>query len=285
MAAIVAALVVSMLGSIGPVAAATAASTGEPWALALGDSVAAGFQPGRGDTAHGYPTLLRRMLRARVDGLQLRNVACDGESTRSMITGNGSACTYASGSQLDAALAFLGAHAGEVAYVTIDVGVNDLLRRCPLHPRTALIDRDCVTDLMPHVQARIGTIVDALVTAAPGVPIVGMTYYDPFLGFWVLGPQGHAVARANLRAWLLMNDALVDAYTGAGASVADVAATFRIEDFTRGPQAHQPPVNVAITCEWTWFCSQRFFFDPHPNRIGHRKIARTFTRVIRGLLP
>ena len=43
-----------------------------------------------------------------------------------MITGKHSPCHYAAGSQLDAAVAFLEAHPGQVAFITIDIGANDL---------------------------------------------------------------------------------------------------------------------------------------------------------------
>ena len=47
-----------------------------------------------------------------------------------MITGRKSQCHYAAGSQLDAAVAFLQAHPGQVAFITIDIGANDLVARC-----------------------------------------------------------------------------------------------------------------------------------------------------------
>jgi hypothetical protein len=36
---------------------------------------------------------------------------------------------------------------------------------------------------------------------------------------------------------------------------------------------------------WTWFCSTKLFGDPHANRTGYRKIARTFDRELQSLLP
>ena len=124
--------------------------------------------------------------------------------------------------------------------------------------------------------------------AAPGVPIVGMTYYDPFLGLWGLIPGGRALAHADQRAWTVFNDALTSAYGHAGATVADVATTFRIDDFDHTvvvPGRGRVPVNVALACRWTWFCSARHTFDVHANRTGYRKIATTFHRVLKPLLP
>ncbi len=115
-----------------------------------------------------------------------------------------------------------------------------------------------------------------------------MTYYDPFLGFWGLVPGGRALAHADQRAWAVFNDGLATAFGDAGVTVADVAATFRIDDFTHTvmePGRGRIPVNVALACRWTWFCSARHAGDPHANSTGYRKIAHTFYRELRALLP
>lgn len=254
--------------------------------LALGDSVAAGFQPGKGETP-GYVGMLWRSVRKDdIPSLELRNLGCPGETSGSLITGHHSPCSYAAGSQLDAAVAFLGAHAGDVSFITIDIGGNDLVHGCLRN--TGLIPRSCATDLRPGLKERVNTIVDALATAAPGVPIVGMRYYNPYVGLWGLVPGGRALARADQRAWVVMNDALTTAYGHASAAVTDVAEKFRIDDFdhfVRVPGRGRIPVNAALACRWTWFCSARYFPDVHPNRTGYRKIATTFHRTLKLLLP
>jgi len=255
--------------------------------LALGTSLAVGFQPGPGETAKGYVDDLWRSMGEQIPGLALRNVGCPGETSRSMITGKHSLCHYAAGSQLDAAVAFLQAHPGEAAFITLEVGANDLVGRC-FHGNTGRLDRACTADLIPRLQARLTRIVDALAAAGPGVPIVAMNYYDPFLGFWGLVPGGRALARGDQRVWALLDAAIVTAYADAGVTVADVAATFRIDDFTDivvVPGRGELPVNVANTCRWTWFCSPRFAGDPHANPIGYRKIAQTFEDELQALLP
>ncbi len=70
--------------------------------------------------------------------------------------------------------------------------------------------------------------------------------------------------------------------------VADVAATYDTANFTDTvvvPGAGRVPVNVANACNWTWFCSKKHTGDPHSNSKGYRKIANTFAREIRPLLP
>jgi lysophospholipase L1-like esterase len=280
---VTAALIVSMLQAGIP---ARAGAGDAVTYLALGTSLAVGVQPGRGETPKGYVDDLFRSMQEQIPGLTLRNVGCPGETSRSMIIGTHSLCHYAAGSQLDAAVAFLQEHPEQVAFITLEVGANDLLARCLRD--TGRIDRACAADLLPRLHTRLTRIVDALEAAGPGVPIVAMTYYDPFLGFWGLVPGGRALARADQRVWAQLNAAFVTAYEGAGATVADVAATFRTDDFTdtiavpgRGPL----PANVALTCLWTWFCTPRFAGDPHANATGYRKIAQTFDRELQGLLP
>ena len=70
--------------------------------------------------------------------------------------------------------------------------------------------------------------------------------------------------------------------------MADVAATFRINDLTDTVVVAGPgrlPVNVAVACKWTSFCSAKFAGDPHANRTGYTRIARTFDRKLQDLLP
>ena len=284
--AVVAATLIVLMHQGGIPAASAGGGTGTASYLALGDSVAFGFQPGRGKT-NGYVGRLWRDIREEIPALRLRNVSCPGETSRSLISGKHSSCHYAAGSQLDAAVSFLEAHPGEVAFITIDIGGNDLVNRC-LDWDIGLLEKACVVDQRPRLQARLTRIVDALTAAGPGVPIVGMTYYNPLLGLWGLVPGGRALARADQRAWAAFNAGLATAYADAGATVADVAATFRIDDFKDTVMVRgrgRLPVNVALACKWTWFCSKRFFLDLHPNRKGYRQIARTFNRELQVLLP
>ena len=265
-----------------------AARSGSISYLSLGTSLALGYQPGKGKTKQGFVDELWRNIRQQIPGLGLRNVGCRGETSRSMITGENSRCHYRAGSQLDAAVNFLRAHPGQVAFITVEVGANDLVNRC-FDGRTGLIDKACAVDQRPRLQRRLERIVGSLSSAAgEGVPIVGMTYYDPFLGLWGLIPRGRAMARADQRAWKVLNAGLTTAFERSGAQVADVAATFRIDDFRHTAVVRgrgRLPVNVALTCRWTWFCSPDSFTDPHANPRGHQKIANTFNRKLQRLLP
>jgi lysophospholipase L1-like esterase len=280
------AIALGALATVAPPAAANPQAD-RVFYLALGDSLSAGFQPD-GERNQGYVDDLFHSVRQQLDGLELRNVGCVGETSRSLITGRHSLCNYAAGSQLAAAVSFLEAHRGNVAFITIDIGSNDLVDRC-LDPDTGAIVKACAVDLRPQLQKRVAHIVKALsVAAGPDVPIVGMTYYDPFLGYWGLVPGGRGLARDSQHAWAVFDAGLETAYRNAGAAVADVAATFRVDDFSHTvvvPDRGRLPVNVARTCEWTWFCTPEFAGDPHANRTGYKKIAGTFERELNRLLP
>src|SRR5262249_61585953 len=105
-----------------------------------GDSLATGAQPARSGelnglhaangTNRGYVDDLYAAERATVPNLQLRNFGCGGETTQTMITGGtffDTRCGYKTSSQLDQPAAFLEAHRGQIAFITIDAGGNDLV--------------------------------------------------------------------------------------------------------------------------------------------------------------
>jgi lysophospholipase L1-like esterase len=149
-----------------------------------------------------------------------------------------------------------------------------------------LIDVRCTEQILPGVTAGLNTILGRLQAAAPGVPIVGMTYWDPFLGFWVLAPaHGQDIARQDEAAEEVLNAGLVDAYADSGAAVADVTGpdffdTDNFRDMVWTEQWGKIPVNVANACAWTWFCSRDYTFDVHPNTSGYGVIAEAFEEVL-----
>ena len=283
---VAAATVILSLFTAGPPTAR--AAPGDPVYVSLGDSLSVGYQPGHGRTDDGYVDDLWRRARGTIPTLELRKFGCPGETTQSMITGVDSGCSYAAGTQLDAAVAYLNNHSSDVAFITIDVGVNDMLNRC-MDFHTGILHRGCVVEMRPGLRHRLMRIIHALRTAVgPGVPILGMTYHDPFLGFWGLVPHGRRLARTAAQGWRPFNHGLTNAYENSGAVVANVARTFRVNDFWDTaivPGRGRLPLNVARTCRWTWFCTPRSFGDPHPNVTGYRMIGATFNRELQPLLP
>jgi hypothetical protein len=100
-------------------------------------------------------------------------MGCGGETALGMIVGN-IGCAhgiYEQGSQLNGARVFLQAHADEVAFITIDIGANDILGLygC-VDFQTFLGDSTCVAANLPTVEGDMATILESLRAAAPGVP-------------------------------------------------------------------------------------------------------------------
>lgn len=256
---------------------------GDPtWYLALGDSLAAGYQPiGRPEDDHrtrsGYADQLWLMARAHYPNLELLNLACPGESTETIRLAH-ERCRYAAGSQLDEALAFIDAHPGELAFITIDIGFNDF--DCS----------DALACLFPgieRIEERLPAILADLRAAAPGVPIVGMNVYDPFLTRWWGDAADRTLARQSVVAMQLINETIERAYEDAAIPVADVAAAFDIDDWTLVPLAGHGlvPRNLALLCERTWQCvPPPLGPDRHPNALGSRAMADAFAAEL-GISP
>src|SRR5204863_5155219 len=120
----IACVVAAALAAVAALAVPASASDGSRYCLALGASRALGYQPTKVFT-QGYVTQLYADLHARQPNLVLNNLGCPGETSRTLRVGG--ICPYpGGGSQLDAALAFLRAHRGQVQLITIDIGGNDV---------------------------------------------------------------------------------------------------------------------------------------------------------------
>jgi lysophospholipase L1-like esterase len=250
--------------------------------VALGDSLAGGFQP-NGDFEHGYADQLYSTLEAGDPTLQLVKLAC-GDTTSSMISGVypwgslGSRyfCGYRSqssllahGSQLDDAVAFLHAHSQFVSLITIDIGGNDVA------PCVFSLDQACLDDALATINQNLPVILSALQEAAPGVPIVGMNYYDPLLAYWFTSPDD--AATANQMVVEQLNPTLEQIYTGYSIPVADVETAFSTTDWTL---VNGIPLNVENICEWTWACDPTYGLDVHANTVGYGVIAAAFEQVL-----
>lgn len=280
MRALVAAVLVGMLAM--PAAAADDPTitndAGDTWYLALGDSLAAGYQPiGREEDDHktraSYPDQLWLMARQQYPNLQLRNLACPGADTES-IRRDYPRCSYEHGSQLDEALWFIGEHRDELAFITIDIGFNDF--ECSG-------EMACLLPGLSAMKQRLPSILEELQAAAPDVPIVGMNVYNPFLALW-FDEETRALSGQSVVAIQLVNLTLDGIYGEAGIPVADVEAAFDITDWeTLVPMAGhgEVPRNVALLCERTWLCHEPPLGpDRHPNTLGFRVMAEAFVREL-----
>jgi lysophospholipase L1-like esterase len=249
--------------------------------LSLGDSLAAGVQP-TGDPAdmqrtdEGYADQLYGMAKAWYPNLRLVKLGCPGETTGTMITGG--ICAYHHGSQLNEAVKFLKAHRKFVAFVSIDIGFNDF---------PCQTDLSCLPSGMATIGTNLPTILGALRDAAgTETPIVGATIYDPFLGYWLTGPEGQAFAQLTVWGAIVpLNQLLTGIYGAAGMPVADVESAFSTTDFTNTfpmPPFGEVPLNVVRICQWTWVCAPAPLGpNNHANAAGYEVIAQAFAAVLK----
>jgi lysophospholipase L1-like esterase len=253
-------------------------TNGVHYYVSLGDSFSVGTQPlGQPpnidvETDQGYADQLYRLLDDNDPKLRLVKLGCGGESTRSMRFGSvdpneGFSCgppdfylhRYPHKTQLAEAVAFLHAHQSHVSLVTIDIGGNDVLGGGGV----------------PQVEANLPVILAELREAVgPSVPIVGMTYYDPFLAEIWFGTfdLGALQDEANSHDF---NGALERIYGAFGDPVAAVDLAFSNNDTTIQPDGL--PLDVQRICEWTWTCVAA---DIHPNDTGYGVMAYAFLAAL-----
>jgi lysophospholipase L1-like esterase len=245
-----------------------------PRYLALGDSLAASVQPdARGHdraTSDGYAERVWHSRAAARPGLRLVKLGRGGETAASMIHS-----PKAGPSQLEQAEDEL--HSGSVDLVTIDIGANEV-EGC--HSGDGF-DRRCVASALATLRQSLPRIISRLRAAGGGhLAIVGVNYYNSFLGRWVTGTHGRRLARASVPVERSINGTLAAIYANAHVPVADVESTFRTGELSTYVRTRfgLVPVAVARVCNWTWSCSSRY--DDHTNSKGYRVIARTVTKLV-----
>ena len=257
----------------------TTAASAKRHYVSLGDSYAVGFQPGRGATRHGFPDQVVTKATRRGYHLQLVNFGCGGATTTSIL--QAPTCPiaarpihgadYGGLTQAAAAEAFLGAHRGQIALVTVSIGGNDVTF-CARAPNPV----GCVTQATAGIKTNVARLAADLRSAAgPQVPIVGTTYPDVILGQWVRPPVSQSLAQLSVTAFrALINPTLQQAYT---------AAPARFVDVTNAAGAYIPltktvtlkpygviPVAVARVCTLTYYCTVG---DIHATTAGYGVIA------------
>lgn len=247
--------------------------------LSLGTSLAVGIQPGIDGvnqlTDEGYADQVHDIVAPDYRKLKLTKLGCPGETTETMIAGG--KCDYEEGSQLAQAIEFLHAHKGNVAIVTIDMGVNDVLAANCIDVATSNADVTCLLNAFNELSINLITIVTALRQAAhPDTKFVAINYYNTFLAFWPTGPSGQFLAyQSRDLANILNYDVLGGVYAAFGVPLADVAAAFDSNNFDTNT-ATGLPQNVLNICIYTWMCAASPVGpNIHANRYGYGIIAAT----------
>jgi lysophospholipase L1-like esterase len=280
-----AALLVSLVGALAAAPASRGGDEAVHYYLSLGDSLAAGEQPtlppGQNFGDEGYADQLYALERNKIANLTMVKLGCGGESTASMITavptvlvpgigpvpyegrGDHFFCSFPHGSQLAEAVSFLHAHRGFVSFVSIDIGPNDLFQLGPVDGRA---------QIMQNLPVILAALRDA---AGPGVPIIGMNFYDPFLVVWFSDP---AALGPEVASSVEFNNMLERIYAAAGDPVADVESAFSTTVTT---PVGGIPLDVLRICQWTWMCAPSPLGpNIHANTTGYGVIAQAFENVL-----
>ena len=240
--------------------------------VALGDSLAAGYQPGGAelrDTA--YPALTATRLGAGGDALTLENLGCSGETTTSLVKGG--KCDFAAGSQLEQAEKLLKA-SDDVSLVTIDIGGNDLLR-CVRGG--AQVDTACVTAGVGTVKKNLPTILKRLRAAAgENVPVLVLGYYNPWLAAKALNQPVKGVDAAA-KAYTALSTAIESAAKSSGTTFVGLDQAFSTNDTTPTTiNGRSVPKNAAAICTLTNICTAA---DIHLTDEGAATVARVLAKA------
>jgi lysophospholipase L1-like esterase len=166
---------VAVTETYGPGLVSTAFTEGTPAYVALGDSLAAGV--GVEEATDGYVSRFHRQLSERDEtSYGLANFGVAGETSGTLLYGG----------QLDEALVYADHH--DVAYVTIDIGANDLLGHlsspdCSEDTETVICS-DRIEGSLASYALNIEDIFDDLEDGFPDATVIVLLAYNPFsLGF------------------------------------------------------------------------------------------------------
>ena len=250
--------------------AALAASSAQPnWPtglkqhyLALGDSLAFGFQP-NGDFTNGYVDDLFQIIQSE-GVIDKTNLGCPRESSSTFINGGCPGAPPPPYTQLGAAVAFLQANADKVSPITLDIGANDVLP--DLASSTCTVNKTKFdTDLATLNTNLTGTILPGLKAALTingrvTGDLVLMNYYDPF--------QNNCPNTVHFTQRL--NSALAADAKAFGFFIVNVFGAFG------GPGVPNPNL-----CTYTWMCTPPPLGpDIHPMDLGYSVIANTFAAAL-----
>jgi lysophospholipase L1-like esterase len=154
---------------------------------------------------------------------------------------------------MDAALAFLRAHPGDLSPITLDIGSNDfngLISSCGLNGTSCLAQG--APAILSQYAANLARILSALRDAAPQSEIIVMQYYDPYA----------PVQPLSIQIVQQQNSIIAAAAATYRARVADAFTPFNLN--TPQPQT---------LCALSLICSQG---DIHASDAGYAVIAGAF---------
>lgn len=278
------------------------ASNSSGYLLALGDSLAAGYQPfdshqlpptdaSTGFPDQGYPDSYAQDV-ASERGLRLADLGCPGETSQSFSHSPAmNACAdlyqaeFGAHSQLAAARVFLSREKNKVKLVTFDLGANDI-DPCI---SSGAVNYSCLRASDARALSAIGKLLTSvrsqLAVDDPGATVAALNYYDPFLGraYTPGGTRGRTEATGSLAGVKLFDAQLAAVFRADHVVGVDVASAFDVDDLLplerfRGERL---PKDVVVACTLTWMCpSTGGHPDIHPNDGGYAVIATAIEKVV-----
>lgn len=241
--------------------AGTAAAAAPPSTyVSLGDSLAFGYQPNlvnAGDFNPADYVGYAEDYAAMHPGMTLANFGCPSETTTSFIQGG---CPWPvaalhmphSGSQLSAAVSYLGAHP-QTSLITIDLGSNDLLDMIEgCNADLACIESDLPATLTTML-TNYGQILGTLKAAALQAKLVVFNLYNPLA--LALPATDQLLATINAK--------LAGLAARFGATVADAYGAINGKAGSPSERAH--------ICSRTWECTP--LASVHPNKLGYKQLS------------
>eukprot|EP00934_Nitzschia_sp_Nitz4_P003795 Nitzschia sp. Nitz4//scaffold199_size41809//38612//39655//NITZ4_007459-RA/size41809-processed-gene-0.38-mRNA-1//-1//CDS//3329540588//3785//frame0 len=270
--------------------------------LAIGDSMVAGVT-GIDDLVSvvGFVDVLFSELQANYSFDTLANSACPAETTSKFLFPSGSdpsatecnvrgdASLCYSGfcdadkfprgvegdSQMEAVETYLADHSGEVGLIVLAIGADDLLA-CNTDNFIT-----CVPSAYDAISTNLEEIMTRLFAAAPGVPVIGYVYHDPFMAYYL--PNGDN-SLATIYELLLTtgNDLLTGLYEQFGVYVVNGYTAINGYD-----QSGDPRQDVVNTCLYTGMCDMVDGVwnvgenpDYHPNEAGYKLVAMEYLNIV-----
>jgi lysophospholipase L1-like esterase len=269
---ILAKLLAGLLGLVLLTALAASAASGpvyqapQRYYLALGDSIAYGIQPAKVSARlppsgfhTGYVDVFAARLRALAPKIRVVNYGCPGESTKTFVNGG---CPWLaggkplhdafSGVQLDAAVAFLRTHRGQVSPITLTLWANDVTKLSDACKGNTACIRARAPAALAQFTSRLTSIVGRLRDAAPKAEII------------LTGAWNDDVAE------LTQTDPLIRSVDTTIARVAAAGRARFAKTFPVFNPAGNPAREKARICALTFICSEG---DGHPTDAGYRAIA------------
>lgn len=307
--------------------------SGDTYYLSLGDSLSVGYQPNstakcpvgpvKDCTKQGYVDDLYKVYSKEIPGLQEYKLGCPGETTATMLGTASPICSYPESNQLAQAESVLenaSTDGYKVAFVTIDIGANDVDGCAGIaeNKYEGNYDPDQLADITTCVESGMTsstpvdggaqTAGDYDVTSAEGIaginsdlaeilpalqaadtegaPIYAMNLYDPFLALYILG---NPIAEESVALADGLNSDLATVFGDYHIPVANVSGIFSTDD-SSAPSNYTPtaPGGLIVTSSdplnvqavCTLTWECTGYENIHANKLGYAQIALAFENTI-----